>query len=172
MRIKSVPVVFLLVLSMISLAQAWNSSPAPATPAGSSPNVTYPTVQPYAPPAQSHDAAYPPPAGYQGQPTAPDPAMSAQGDPAYPYPPYHNPYYDGDISPRNFLSGTIEWVFSLPSTALDSVSNFLDNNFFPRAPATSGGSSQSQPQALYPQQGSPGTPLPLPPANVAAPPSR
>lgn len=172
MRIKSVLGAFLLVLSMISLAQAWNSSPAPAAPAGSSPNVAYPSVQPYAPPAQSHDAAYPPPPGYQGQPMAPDPALSAQGDPAYPYPPYHNPYYDGDVSSRNFLSGTIEWFFSIPSTALDSFSNFLDNNFFPRAPATSGGSSQSPPQAIYPQQGRPGASLPLPPANPAAPPSR
>jgi len=172
MRINSLLGVLMVVFSMVSAAQAWNYPYDQAATTGSSPNVTYPAVQPYAPPGQSYGGSYQPPDSYPGQPVPPDYASGTQGDPAYPYPPYHNPYYDGAVAPRNVLSGTIDWFFSLPANAIDSFSNFLDNNFFPRAPATSGGSSQSQPQGAYPTQGGPAPSAPIPPANAYGPPPR
>ncbi|MBI4965863.1 MAG: hypothetical protein HY913_21475 [Desulfomonile tiedjei] len=172
MRINSLLGVFVVVFSMVSMVQAWNYPPAPPTGTGTVPNATHPSVQSYAPPAQTYGGTHQPPAAYQGQPGSPDYSSGTQGDPAYPYPPYHNPYYEGAVSPRNFLSGTIDWVFSLPSNAIDSFSNFLDSNFFPRAPATSGGAPSAQPQGGHPSPGAPANSAPLPPASVYGPPSR
>lgn len=173
MKLKSVLAVSLTVFGMVSLAQAWNYPSNPGAAAGSGPNVPHPSAQPYSAPAQAYGGPYQPPSPYQGQPGSPDYSLDGQGDPSYHYPPYRNPYYDGAAYPRNSLSGAIEWFFSLPAYAVDSFSNFLDNNFFPRAPATSGGSPQAQPQSAYPSQGSPATSAPLPPASAAyGPPTR
>jgi hypothetical protein len=172
MRITSVLAVSLVVLSTVCSAQVLNHPQNPGAASGSSPTAAYPSAQAYPAPAQGYGGSYQPPSQYQGQPAPPDYSLSPQGDPVYPYPPHQNPYYDGAAYPRNMLTGAIEWVFSLPSYAMDGVSNFLDNNFFPRAPATSGGSPQGQPQSAYPSQRSPATAAPLPPANVYAPPSR
>jgi hypothetical protein len=63
---------------------------------------------------------------------------NAQSWPNYPYPQYNNPYYDGG-SPGNFISGVIDWALTFPSSTWDRLSEFLDNNLFPRSPATYGG---------------------------------
>jgi len=166
MRIKSVVAVSLAVLSVASLVQAWNYPANQAAPTSPAPNVAYPSGQPYAVPGQGYGRSYQEPSVYQRQPVSPDYSSGAQGDPNYPYGPYHNPYYDGADYPRNFLSGTIDWFFSLPAYAIDSFTGFLDNSVFPRVPATSGGSHQAQPQGAYPSQASPATSAPLPPANA------
>lgn len=165
MRTKSVLVVSLVILSVASLAQAWNYPANQAATTRPAPNVAYPSGQPYSVQGQG-GGSYQEPSVYQRQPVSPDYSTSEQGDPNYPYGPYHNPYYDGAVYPRNFLSGTIDWFFSLPAYAIDSFTGFLDNNVFPRVPATSGGSPQAQPQGAYPSQASPTTSAPLPPASA------
>ncbi|MFH0957849.1 MAG: hypothetical protein V1897_04015 [Pseudomonadota bacterium] len=64
--------------------------------------------------------------------------QNAQSWPNYPYSQYNNPYYDGG-SPGSFVSGVIDWALAFPSSTWDRLSEFLDNNLFPRSPATYGG---------------------------------
>jgi hypothetical protein len=165
MRTKSIVAVSLVVLTMAPLAQAWSTPPNPAAATRPAPSVAYPAAQPYSAPGQAYGGSYQAPSVHQRAPGAPDYSSGTQDDPNYPYGPYHNPYYDGAAYPRNFLSGTVDWLFSLPAYAIDSFTGFLDNSVFPRVPATSGGSTQAQPQGAYPPQGTPATSAPLPPAN-------
>jgi len=86
----------------------------------------------------------------------------APGWPMYPYPDYHNPFYNG-TSPRDLVSGTVDWIVGLPSTMMDSLSNLLDRKVFPQAPATHGANSPNS-NAVKPLYVKPETPVTLPPA--------
>ncbi len=148
MAIKRVLGVSILVLMTVAVAQgqSWQSqSPV------SRPGVT-PLPQGVYPSAQSYGAN---PAGYGGLPRSSNgnqaqsipapPRNGSETSPHYPYPPYNNPYYNG-ASAGAFLSGTVDWLFNLPSSLMDRVANFMDGNFFPETPATQGGPAQSQVQ--------------------------
>jgi hypothetical protein len=126
---------------------------------------------------------YQPPPGSAVQPYAPVPqgspdqqgvaAGSAPGGPAYPYAPHPNPYYSG-TDPKAILSGTIDWMFSLPSVLMDRVSNFMDATVFPQAPATagSGNSSPARTSVSVSPAGQPPAAGPLPAAEPYAPPAK
>ncbi len=58
--------------------------------------------------------------------------------PKYPYPPYHNPYYDNSAS-KDPLNAAVDWLKRLPHSIVDRVVGFVDNRFYPSVPATSGG---------------------------------
>jgi len=104
--------------------QQWAMTPAQFGQPG--PNGYQPPVQAQAPvqtPAQS-----------AGQP------VEGTGWPTYPYPQYHNPYYQPS-DPRAVFNETVDWFFRLPSTVMDRFANFLDKNLFPASPATYGNDS-------------------------------
>ncbi len=110
--------------------------PAPQTapvPQGVGPQGSPPYAEP---PVTYQRPGLPDGRGYR-QPARQGPTSRAQW-PTYPYPQYHNPYYQG-ADPRAALTGTIDWLFSLPAVVMDRFSNVVDKNFFPRQPATSGG---------------------------------
>jgi hypothetical protein len=166
MRVKSIFTVGLLVLCVVSLADGWQNQPAATGPGVTTAQPPRPPAPPYFGGQQSYGQPYPPITPYSDRGGAAHQAVGAQDAPTYPYPPYHNPYYDG-TSARNFVNGTIEWVFGLPSMALDGVANFLDNKFFPQQPATSGGTPEPAPAPRVPA-----TQAPLPPASTYTPPAR
>lgn len=115
----------------------------------------------YSPP--NAQPGYTNPQGYQ-QPTAeayPPPNQSPY--PNYPYPPYHNPYYNG-MSPKNMLSNTIDWLLALPSTVAGNFSNILDSRVFPAQPAGSGGRPPHTVQPSAPPVPDSAPTGPLPPA--------
>lgn len=85
--------------------------------------------------------------------------------PAYPYPPYHNPYYTGR-SAGNVLSGLIDWIVGLPTNVMNRFSNFMDDKVFPTAPATDGGSPAPKSNGSNAQQAVPENAPPLPPAGA------
>jgi hypothetical protein len=58
--------------------------------------------------------------------------------PCYPYPKYHNPYYDG-TQPGSVMSDVLQWLMELPSGVMEKFSNLMDSRFFPAKPATDGG---------------------------------
>lgn len=167
MRVKGILTVTLLVLFVVSMADGWQNQPAVTGPGVTTAQPTMPPpVPPYSSGQQPYGQPYPPAAAYPNQPGAAPSAGAAQDGPTYPYPPYHNPYYDG-TSARNFVNGSIEWLFGLPGQAIDTVSNFIDNRFFPQQPATSGGFPQPVPAPPVPANQTP-----LPPASTYVPPTR
>lgn len=134
MGFKSFLRVSLLLLAMATTVAAQYgqvSAPPPAVPVG-------PT-----PPGQG---TYAYPGAAQSPLPAPQPQaysdMNSPDWPSYPYPPYHNPYYEG-ASPRDFFAGTLDWLLSLPSNVFDRFSNFVDGRFFPQTPATQGAANQT-----------------------------
>jgi hypothetical protein len=161
-----------LAMTCVSQGQSWQGQP-PGLQQGVAP------PQQGAPPAARSYATTPPPYGsvppaqsrYQAQSIPPDPATVRDAPPPYPYPPYHNPYYNG-ASAGEFLSGTVDWLFNLPSSLIDRVANFMDGNFFPQSPATSGGSPRSEVQGAPSTQESQRIEQSLPPAAVYQPGSR
>lgn len=88
-----------------------------------------------------------PPLGYQPpvvQPPAVQPQETANtqdGWPTYPYPQYHNPYYEGAAA-RNLLTEAVDWIVAVPSNVVGKVCDFLDTRVFPNVPATHGGSQK------------------------------
>jgi len=168
MRMHSVLGVSLLILITVSQAGAQHAQyPAPAP--GSAP---VPSGQGIPAPQATY-----PPQGYGAQPQIPpqpiyqyqQPGTEAStGEwPYYPYPPYHNPYYEQRMSPRDAITGTIDWLLALPSTLMDRMGNFLDGRVFPQAPAAQGvrPSAQDSPGA----QPIAGAPSGLPEAGATAP---
>lgn len=79
-----------------------------------------------------------PPYPAPGAAVQPYSGESASQWPNYPYSQYNNPYYDGG-NQGNLVSGLIDWALAFPSSTWDRLSEFLDNNLFPRSPATYGG---------------------------------
>jgi hypothetical protein len=156
---------FFLSLLLVAIAipsVAWQTQPQPAQPAaqygGQAPSL------PAQPPYQGYSGgnqpvpSYGQPAQYgQGNPysqTGPQiaPQAGQGGHPNYPYPQHHNPYYD-ELNPRLFISNTLEWLIALPSNFMDRVSNFIDGQFFPEVPATSGQGGNTEAPPLQPPQG-------------------
>ncbi len=158
MGIKNILGVSLLTLILVSSVEAQQGRYPVQTP-GLAP-VPYPSTSPVAPygpsvPGYSPAAQPPAPAPFQA---VPGPSAGQQSQwPHYPYPQYHNPYYR-EMSPRDAISGTIDWVFALPSHLMDRFSSFLDGNVFPQVPATQGAQGQPRPQVV------PNTNPPPPPA--------
>ncbi|MEI8182895.1 MAG: hypothetical protein WCG29_09340 [Desulfomonile sp.] len=171
MRIKILPAVLLMILTAVSFSEGQQNLPSSPLPgAGSFPQETVPNP-PYAGGTQGYGGSLQQQGGSPVQNQQLNPGTDATGWPNYPYPQYHNPYYGG-ISTRDLVSGTLEWLVSLPSTVFDRFSGFVDRNFFPQSPATQGGGTQPQTQTPSGAQTSPGTTGPLPPANVYGPGSR
>ncbi len=79
----------------------------------------------------------------QTQIPSPGQPVEGAGWPTYPYPQYHNPYYQSS-DPRTVFNETVDWVFRLPSNVMDRFANFLDKNFFPPSPATHGNEASPQ----------------------------
>ncbi len=170
-RILGVSIAVLVMVS-ISLGQSWQGQSP-----GFQPGIT-PVPQGAVPTGQSCTTTTPgyeslpqSPSTYQARPIPPDQVTGRDVPPPYPYPPYHNPYYNG-ASAGEFLSGTVDWLFSLPSSLIDRVANFMDGNFFPQSPATSGGTPQSEVQRSPSVQETQPIGQSLPPAAVYEPGSR
>ncbi len=71
--------------------------------------------------------------------------------PYYPYPRYHNPYYD-ESSEGNMLSGIVDRILRFPSNAVQGFSNFMGSKFFPAVPAAHGGSQPARENANVPER--------------------
>ncbi len=52
--------------------------------------------------------------------------------PQYPYPQYHNPFYDGRTI-NEYFSGTWQWVRHLPWKVVDGLTGVLDKKIFSKA---------------------------------------
>lgn len=155
-----VSIAAIIVLAAGSVESQQSVYPVPNPQAAPFPQEVGPQGSPYADPPTGYQPTGPPVGGYQDQQPA-NQLSSSQGQwPTYPYPQYHNPYYQG-ADPRAALNGTIDWLFSLPSVLMDKVSNVVDKNFFPLQPATSGGTTVSPtgtPQVHRHEQKPPGLP--------------
>jgi hypothetical protein len=152
MQIKQVLRMAFVILTCTSFSYGWQNQPAATTRGNTYPAATSRNTlqQQYQAVPQYGGLSQPPP---QYQPQQSGGAASAPY-PQYPYPRYHNPYYSSNgMTPRNMLSNTMEWLINLPSNFADRVSNFVDNRFFPRTPATHGGQPQSQIQRAIPSGG-------------------
>ncbi len=140
MTIVRIVTVLALTIGMVAVAAAWESPSASRQPilpqmAQAQASQPSPTEQPT---AQGWPATLPARQPYAG----PDYQSPMQpGLPQYPYPQHHNPFFEG--MPRNFFSGAMDWLLSLPQTLLDRASNYVDGTFFPQAPATHGQAPQS-----------------------------
>lgn len=165
MGIKSILGVSLLTLALVSLSEAQQSQFPVQAPRPAVGNQGYPapvSQYPATPGGYVNPNRPPVPNQWQG---APQTAQPNPGQwPHYPYPQYHNPYYQG-VSPRAAISGTIDWVFALPSNLMDRFSSFVDGNFFPQVPATQGALPQ------FPTQGQQ-APQVVPGANQVPPPAK
>ncbi len=163
MGIKSILGVSLLTLAFASSSAAQQSQ-YPMQMPGQSPAPYASTSQAtqYRPPAPAYSPGVQPPPQPQYQAAPTPPGVQQSEWPHYPYPQYHNPYYR-QMSPRDAISGTIDWFFALPSHLMDRLSSFLDGNVFPQVPATQGAKSQPRPQVV------PRTGPPPPPATVYSP---
>jgi hypothetical protein len=170
MGIKSLPAIIVLFLSLGSFAQGQQNLPYSSSPvAGSFPSAQGMTPNsPYSGTGQGYNRPQDQQGGYPVQSQPLNPGTDAAGWPNYPYPQYHNPYYGG-VPTRDLVSGTIEWLVTLPSTVMDRFSGFMDRSFFPQSPATQGGDSQKQTPTSPGTQANPGAVGSLPPASVYAP---
>jgi len=163
MGIKSILGVSLLTLALVASSEAQQSQYPVQTPGSAPvPNASTSPATPYLPPAPGYFPGTQPPAQPQMQGPPQSSGVQQSEWPHYPYPQYHNPYYQ-QMSPRDAISGTIDWVFSLPSHVMDRFSNFLDGNFFPQVPATQGAQGQPNTQVVPRTNPSP------PPATVYSP---
>jgi hypothetical protein len=170
-RILGVSIVVLVMVSS-SLGQSWQGqSPGLQPGMAPTPQGAAPAGQPYATTTPGYGSQPQSPSRYEAQSIPPDQGTGREAPSPYPYPPYHNPYYNG-ASAGQFLSGTVDWLFSLPSSLIDRVANFMDGNFFPQSPATSGGTPQSEVQRAPATQESQRIEQSLPPAAVYQPGSR
>ena len=152
MKFKGIIAVLLAILAIASAAWAWQTGDPQA---GGSPTWNRAQTQQLPPLGgqPGYGGTSPIPPVYQGRQYEPP---NQAGYPRYPYPRYHNPYYDGAPT-GNFASSAVDWLLSFPSNLLNHVSNYLDGTFFPQAPATSGQGAVRSPV--------PGSRAPLPPAS-------
>ncbi len=174
MKTKSLTCVALLVLTALCSAQGQQSQPPEAySGVAPAPQERPTTPPPQVPPPQSDVTPARPPASYQVQPLPGDSSGINYAEwPTYPYPQYHNPYYDSAHQARSFVSGTIDWLFNLPSDLVDRFSNYMDGTFFPPTPATSGSQQGSHVSGTPNPPGQAPGPVPLSPAGTQAPRSR
>ncbi len=143
---KYVVIILTVMMCALNLSSVLAQSPAPPGTLGDH-------VTGIAPQPQQQNPSYGVAPVTPGQiQTRPEVSQSSQGQaggnttgwPNYPYPPYHNPYYDGG-TPGNLLSGAIDWVLEFPSSAWDRFSEFLDSKLFPNSAATYGGKPNVEP---------------------------
>jgi len=145
MGTKSFFGVCLLILAMAPGIQAqYPQAPVSTGNIAGAPQEGGPATLPYSVQPQGYGNVAPPPTGYQDQAASGYSDMNSPDWPSYPYTRYHNPYYEGAAA-KDFVSGTLDWIMSLPSNMFDRVSNFLDGHVFPQAPATHGSSGHTQP---------------------------
>lgn len=169
MRTRIIPVILVLAWTMLCfldgppcIAHQSSQPPVLLAQATGQPPIPYPPVQ------GEYGALPQPPSGYHSPAVQNDGETDSSGWPNYPYPPYHNPYYQG-VSPRDMFSGTLDWLLAFPSTVMERVSGFMDRSFFPPSPAAQGGASQL-PSSSSPQpQMSHGPEPSLPPAGPSVP---
>ncbi|MCA1961398.1 MAG: hypothetical protein LDL33_11450 [Desulfomonile sp.] len=124
----------------------------------------YQPSQPAPPPgmSQGQPAWTPPAPAYQSPQAVPNQQQAGQAYPSYPYPPHHNPYYDG-VPHANFLSPWFDYIFNLPSAVIGRVADIMDRTIFPASPATHGKPGGTPvPEAAAP----PAPQNPLPPASL------
>lgn len=168
MRTHTVLGVSLLILITVSQAGAQHAQyQAPtqsAAPVPSGQDIPAPQT-PYSPQGFGGQPQIQPQPMYQYQQPGTGPSTGEW--PYYPYPPYHNPYYEQRMSPRDALTGTIDWLLALPSSVMDRIGNFLDGRVFPQAPAAQG--ARSSAQGSLEAQPIAGTPTGLPEAGTTAP---
>jgi hypothetical protein len=144
MKLESFLSILFVTLVVVASSHAWQNPAGtagqrgPAAPTGIPPQVGPQVgIQGVSPHANR------PPEGYQPPMAQPQEAQNAQdGWPHYPYPQYHNPYYEGSPNP-NLLTYAVDWVLAVPSNAIEHFCNFLDRRVFPKMPATHGGNQQS-----------------------------
>jgi hypothetical protein len=127
-----------LIFSTASVTWGWQAGPVPPG-TGNAPLAGYPQAQggPASEVSPGYAAGAP---TWQGNGTPPTQGLDVpgrQGYPTYPYPPYHNPYFEGRVQP-SFITRTLDWLFSVHTGVMDRVADYVDGKFFPRAPATSG----------------------------------
>ncbi len=168
MGMKITQVATLMILAMLSFTEGQQSLPPLPSPGPVPVPQGAGLGSPYTGSPQAYGTTVQPHGGYQVQPGQPDLGTDSSGWPNYPYPQYHNPYYEG-VSPRDMFSGTVDWFFALPSTVMDRFSGFMDRNFFPQSPAAQGSKSQPESQAPTVPQANPGTSQSLPPAGAYQP---
>jgi hypothetical protein len=179
MRIGSLLVVLLVLLALHAPAHAWRYPPLAPSPPAASPTAdaarpstaVMPAVQPGPPVQVAPPSAAPPALAERPGPTK-EQAPATVGDfPSYPYPAFHNPFYQGP-STRNVLSEAVDWIRDLPSNAAGTVRGIWERSPFPRAPATHGASQK--PQATPPDAGTriSTPPVPDPTPSGAVPSSR
>lgn len=157
MRIRSALGTSFLFLTMASASWTWQTTSTAPQPGGAvvPRRVEAPAPSQVGPQRgnafdSSRSSVYPEERGRMySAPTRPD-------FPQYPYPRYHNPYFDG-ADAKNFFSNVFDWVFRLPSNLVNRFSDYVDTTFFPPTPATHGRSVQP----ARPSQRRPGS---LPPA--------
>ena len=161
MKTKNMLCVVLLVLAAACSAEGQQNQPPAANPGVEPP--------PLAAASQTQVTPASPPASYQVQPLPGDSSGTNCTEwPTYPYPQYHNPYYDGAHQVRSFVSGTLDWLLNVPSNLYDRFSNIVDGAFFPPAPATSGSRQGSQVLGRPSSPAQPPAPAAVPPAAVPA----
>lgn len=170
MGTRSLPTIIVLLLSLASFAQGQQNMPYSSSPvAGSFPSTQGATPNsPYSGTGQIYSGSPNQHGGYPVPNQPVNPGTDATGWPNYPYPQYHNPYYGG-VSTRDFVSGTIEWLVTFPSTVMDRFSGFMDRSFFPPSPATQGGDPQKQTPVSPGVPANPGGAGSLPPATAYTP---
>lgn len=139
--------------------------PGPSPQTVPAPQGMAPQGSPYADAPTNYQSPGIPSGGYQYRQPVDQPGANQAQWPQYPYPQYHNPYYQGS-DPRAALNGTIDWLFSLPAVLMDRFSNVLDKNIFPRQPATSGGSTAPPVQGTPMNQLEPKPPAPVPQSGI------
>ncbi|MBI5568348.1 MAG: hypothetical protein HY914_00230 [Desulfomonile tiedjei] len=150
-------------------AQQPTSSPAVAPQPRVTPYV--PGAAPYVSGAASNVApAMQPERPYPTQPRAAQPEARFTGPdvPYYPYPPYHNPYYE-EYARNNSMAESIDRLRNWSSDVWDRVSDVVTNRFYPTRPAAQGSSTAGErglpaPTGYYrgdqPVQPAPTAPIP------------
>ncbi len=139
MRSQAIVGVFLVTLWAASVCPGQNMGPAPRMPgsAGIPGQFSGPGGQVMGGGQDYYRGSHQRPPTHMAQPAPGQVESVPSGHPSYPYPPYHNPYYDG-TSHNSFVSNILDWVFSVPTSVMDRFADYVDRRFFPAAPATRG----------------------------------
>ncbi len=139
MRVRNLVGVLLTLVMVESSVGAWQIQP---TLQGQAPAMNKQPGYSSSPAQTTQPQPYPrPDAQATGRQTFPEPGAHQAADPdmpCYPYPKYHNPYYDG-APPGSVISDVIQWLMDLPSGAMEKLSDLVDSRLFPAKPATDGG---------------------------------
>ncbi len=139
MRARNLVSLLLTLVIFEGSVEAWQIQP---TLQGQGPSLNKQPAYSSGPTQAAEPQPYPrPDAQTTVRPSYSEPAAPQNVDPEmphYPYPKYHNPYYDG-TPPGSLVSDALQWLMDLPAGAMEKFSNFMDSRFFPAKPATDGG---------------------------------